>query len=677
MTPTFTHPRAARGTIPAIVKTWLGGRWNLGTRLILGSGVLFLAGMVLIVHGFMMGIPWTPLQGRVQQQRTETLRQLELIANLHKEQIEAWLLEKQKDIGAIASNRTAFDELAVSFADPTDPQAFHYLQSIAASYPEFELLELINLSGETIISSIDGSVRPLIRDRFVDNVLLANESYTGRAILMPGRTWPLFRVGHPIHDRKGNAVAILVAAINPDSLLDRLLDTGKSLGETGEAILVNDTGLLLSTVKHPLPGGHFPEPMKHEIKAAPAILAATGHEGFIETQDYRGEPVMAAFRHIRINPVWGMGLVVKVDRKELIAPLEREVTGIIATSLILFFLLIVSNTVMIRKQTRLLHTLSQTAGRFSEENLSVRTQIAGDDEVGILGRSFDRMAQRIQTAMEEITAEMIRHRQTSQELSQANDELKDFAYIVSHDLRSPLLSVQGFTEELQMDLEALERSITGVMARKNEEHPVAEKEITELLHTRIPEDIRFIRSATTKMERLVNAILTLSRMGRTVLKFEPLDLHTLVENNVNALGFSVKEKGITITITIDALPPLVSDRFALEQIIGNLLSNAIKYLEPHRPGIIRIHGETHQDTKTVTLCIQDNGRGIATTDIPKIFLMFQRVGRQDTSGDGIGLSYVRTLIRRLGGTISCESSLGEGTVFRLTIPAIHTNIKHS
>ena len=99
--------------------------------------------------------------------------------------------------------------------------------------------------------------------------------------------------------------------------------------------------------------------------------------------------------------------------------------------------------------------------------------------------------------------------------------------------------------------------------------------------------------------------------------------------------------------------------------MGNLLTNAVAYLVPGRPGEIVVTGECHADVTVFT--VRDNGRGIATEDIPKIFEPFRRVGQQDVPGEGMGLAYVRMLVQRHGGEIRCHSELGLGTTFTVTI----------
>ncbi|MBF0629998.1 MAG: sensor histidine kinase [Magnetococcales bacterium] len=655
----------ATGT-PRFARTFQG--WNLGSRLIFWFSLLFLGGLSLIFYAMVWGIPYTYFDGRIHQLRTETFKTLDLIATLHKERIESWLTDKQRDLRIIAKTSLLRDGLSHSVADPESNRMFLYLQMIAREYPEFEFLEVVDLARQMVFSSTGVVKRHVVKDSFLHYTLLSPRGYVGRVRMhddQHGKQGPMFRIGHPVHDVDGRAVAILVAAVNPEVLLARLHSIGDGLGSSGEVLLVDDHVVLISKLKHRFPDGTVSRPMVSQLKGKPAVLAAAGHEGIDTALDYRGEPVIASFRHLRLNPVWGMGLVVKMDEQELFAPLKRELYSIIGSCLLLFCLLVLLNAYMVRRQTAVLHLLSNSAARFSGNDLTVRTGIQGNDELSILGRSFDLMADRIQSSFHELECEVVRHRQTTLELSQINEELKNFSYIVSHDLRSPLLSIQGFSEEMQMDLEALDQVLTREMVHAD---VGTVNEINDLLRMRIPGDMRYIRSSTHKMEGLTNAILNLSRLGRTVLQFERIDLQSLVENNIKALGYTIKELGITVSVA--PLPHLISDRFAMEQIIGNLLSNAIKYLEPTRPGVIQIYGAQSDDGRQVTLWVKDNGRGIAQEDIERIFVMFQRVGRQDTVGDGIGLACVRTLVRRLEGHIDCESTLGSGTVFKVTLPSI-------
>ena len=184
----------------------------------------------------------------------------------------------------------------------------------------------------------------------------------------------------------------------------------------------------------------------------------------------------------------------------------------------------------------------------------------------------------------------------------------------------------------------------------------------------VPESIGFIRSSTKKMDRLINAILQLSRQGRRTLAPEPLDMAQIAQGVIDSLETLARDRGADVAVE-GRLPPLTSDRLAVEQVLSNLVENALKYLQPGRPGSIAVRGSTAANGRRV-FEVQDNGRGVDPRDHERIFELFRRSGAQDTPGEGIGLAHVRALVYRLGGTIGCTSELGRGSVFKVTLPAV-------
>ncbi len=249
------------------------------------------------------------------------------------------------------------------------------------------------------------------------------------------------------------------------------------------------------------------------------------------------------------------------------------------------------------------------------------------------------------------------------DLARANDEIQRFAYIVSHDLRSPLVNVMGFTSELQ----AASRPLAALVERARQEAPqILTAEAEAAVDEDLPEAIGFIRSSTQKMDRLINAILRLSREGRRVLAPEPLDMTALAEGIVGSLRHRIDGLGAEVSVEAP-LPSVVSDRVAVEQVLSNLVENAVKYLAPGRVGRITVSGR--ESAGRVVYAVQDNGRGIDPKDHERIFELFRRSGVQDQPGEGIGLAHVRALAYRLGGFITCESALDQGATFRLSLPA--------
>lgn len=249
---------------------------------------------------------------------------------------------------------------------------------------------------------------------------------------------------------------------------------------------------------------------------------------------------------------------------------------------------------------------------------------------------------------------------SNQELQQVNEELKNFTYLISHDLRAPLVNLKGFAAELRLALRALVPAVeAGVPALDAHAGEAARQALAE----DVPEALGFIEASTRRMDRLIDAVLQLSRLGRRPLEPVALDMNALVADVLTSFRHRIEERGVAVVV--DDLPEAVADRLSLEQIFSNLLANAINYLDAGRPGRVEISGT--RGLYEIIFTVRDNGRGIAADDLDKVFLPFRRLGRPEVEGEGMGLSYVQTLVRRLGGRIWCESEPGAGTTFTFTL----------
>jgi signal transduction histidine kinase len=247
-------------------------------------------------------------------------------------------------------------------------------------------------------------------------------------------------------------------------------------------------------------------------------------------------------------------------------------------------------------------------------------------------------------------------------LTRANEEIQRFAYIVSHDLRAPLVNVMGYTSELEQTGKVLEVQISRL---EKADPDLIEQDAVVAVREDLPEAIGFIRASTAKMDRLINAILKLSREGRRNLAPETLDMTAMAQAIADSVQHQTAEAGAQIVV--EPLPELESDRLSMEQIIGNLIDNAVKYLDHERPGKIVVSGEDVAGG-WVVFRIADNGRGIAPRDHERIFELFRRSGKQDRMGEGLGLAFVRNSVRRLGGAIDVDSEVGKGSTFTLKFP---------
>ncbi|WP_297802025.1 CHASE3 domain-containing protein [uncultured Brevundimonas sp.] len=271
--------------------------------------------------------------------------------------------------------------------------------------------------------------------------------------------------------------------------------------------------------------------------------------------------------------------------------------------------------------------------------------------------------ERAQGELDQINAgleEQVRER--TADLVRANEEVQRFAYIVSHDLRAPLVNVMGYTSEL----EEISRQVDGLIERVEASHPeLVDEGVRLAIREDAPEAIGFIRASTSKMDRLIKAILQLSREGRRDLAAQSLDMKALLQNLADGMAHPLMENDGKVVI--GDVPDIVHDRMAIEQIFGNLIDNAIKYRNPEQSLLLSING-SETVGGFVEFEVRDNGRGIDPKDHERVFELFRRSGRQDRPGEGVGLAFVRNTVRRLGGSISIESELGQGTAFIIRLP---------
>jgi signal transduction histidine kinase len=246
-------------------------------------------------------------------------------------------------------------------------------------------------------------------------------------------------------------------------------------------------------------------------------------------------------------------------------------------------------------------------------------------------------------------------------LAQKNEEVEAFVYIVSHDLRAPLVNLQGFSGELERSCGALETTLQTVALQPN-----TEKTLQTILREDIAGALRYISASTVKFQRLIDALLLLSRTGKQDLRLEDVDVRAVVDTTVLSLRQSVESS--SAAVIIEALPAVRGDVTALGQVFSNLISNALKYLQPGRPGRIVIGGESADGA--AHYWIRDNGAGIAASSQRRLFQVFQRFHPNLASGEGMGLAIVKRIIERHGGKVWAESEEGVGTTFHFSLPTV-------
>ena len=228
----------------------------------------------------------------------------------------------------------------------------------------------------------------------------------------------------------------------------------------------------------------------------------------------------------------------------------------------------------------------------------------------------------------------------AEELARSNADLEQFAYVASHDLQEPLRSVMGFA---------------GLLSRRYESKLDGDgrRFITRIVN------------AASRMQRLIEDLLTYSRVGRDVKEFIPTDCDALVDQEISVLRAAIDESGAVVTH--DPLPTLAANDALLGQVFRNLIGNAIKFRGQESP---RIHVSAERTEGGWAFSVRDNGIGIDSQYAQRIFTIFQRLhARDEYPGTGIGLAICKKAVERLGGRIWVESQQGQGSTFHFIVPS--------
>ena len=273
-----------------------------------------------------------------------------------------------------------------------------------------------------------------------------------------------------------------------------------------------------------------------------------------------------------------------------------------------------------------LRRLTATADRIAAGEMIEPPPSHRRDEIGSLSRAVTKMVRTLS--------------QQAVELKRSNADLEQFAYIASHDLQEPLRMVSGFT---------------GLLKRR----------YAGKLDADADEFIGFAIGGVTRMQELINDLLSYSRVGREEVSAKPVDMQIVVDQALANLQMAIEER--SALISSGQLPMVLANHGMLVRLFQNLIGNALKFCKAERP-IIRIQAE--QRGAEWVFSVADNGIGIDPQYKDRIFLIFQRLHKQgEYPGTGIGLAVCKRIVERNGGRIWLESEPGKGTTFFFTLPA--------
>jgi signal transduction histidine kinase len=666
-----------------------GGRrffFSLRSRMLFYFGLTFAVILVIIKMVEIYGAPFTAFEGEYKDQQREIFNNLNTIADLKKERLMRWLADRQDDARVLAKSgmikkrvkeicalyekiehggrrETLKDELR---KEEAYRELTQHLKLVSEAYGVYETIMIADArTGAVIISTRSERLGEDVSDEeyFLD--VLSNTSSTYINIIKEADENSRFflYVARAITDRE-EPDAVLIMLVQPDDFIAPMLHTGKGLGATGEALLVDHDSTILTSLKYPLKDGSTAKPLGYGIKAKPAMLAARGEEGITTSEDYRGVPVLAAYRHIHISPGVGWGMVVKIDRGEIFAPLRRSVLITLLIGLAGLLAVFGLSITIANRLSRPMTILSHTARQVVAGNLEARAKISASHEIGVFADVFNSMITRLRDWHDELEEEVRQRteelrrsnesleteinvrkhierqlKKTMTDLERSNEELQQFAYVASHDLKEPLRMVTSYVQLL-------------------------ERRYKDKLDADANEFIAFAVDGALRMQRLINDLLTYSRIGTQGRKLQPTDCEVIFEQTITNLRPAIEESGARITH--DPLPTISADPSQILQLFQNLIGNAIKF-SGHKQ--LKVHLSAERKDDHWLFSVSDNGIGIKPEFFNRIFVIFQRLhGKEEYSGSGMGLAICKKIVERHGGRIWVESEPGKGTIFYFTIP---------
>jgi len=628
--------------------------FGIRSKMLLYFGLMIAA--ILVVHELseLFGIPFTNYGGEYSQHQTEVLRNLNLVADLKKERLVRWVEERRDDAKVLSeskilrsfvagiipvikeniANGMKEDELWEEVkGEKTHQTLTQHLNLVKTAYGVYDRIQIADtLTGRVIAStqnedlgtdiSLQDSFSKVLRPGYNQLINIDKDPVSGFLKLFISRIIDL-------GEYETEKSAVLIMHIKPDDFVKPMLHTGGGLGETGEVLLVDRDVRIITSLKHSLEDGTVARPLEYQIKAMPAILAAQGEEGIISANDYRGELVLAAFRHIRITSELGWGMVVKRDQTEIFTPLKESIyyftiTVIVSIIIVLGFTFLISVNL-----SRPIRRLSQTIQKVTGGDLDARAQVTTSDEVGILARGFNSMIQRIKDSQEEMmrTERLV--------------VLGKLSSGIAHEIRNPLGVIDSSAYYL-----------------KNKHKDADEKTMTHLnriiKQTRISTDIIQSLQDLTKMKEPQKA---------------RMDIADVIEDGINSsiIPQTVKivEKVPRDKLFVDA------DGRQLLIVFNNLLNNAVQAMD--NKGTIWVTADRGSNN-WVEVSFRDSGSGIPSEDLKKIFHSF--FGTK-AKGLGFGLTICQMIMEKHRGEIEAQSESGKGTTFIVRLPSIKANNERS
>ena len=453
--------------------------------MLISFGALFAVTLLAVNVVRLFGVPFTTYSGSYDHELSQVVRNLDLVADLKKDRFLLWMEERRNDTEALSRNRIIVSslpgfqkEIQESLESGEKGEAlrmdmlkkegyqpvFQRLRLIKNTHSVYQKIQIADTGTGLILAStdeaevgVDTSGKPYFLEagNLTDEVLVSIESdqTTGRCQITFSKM---------MHDHGNPAVVMLF--VDADAFVKPMLYTSGGLGESGEVVLVNQNAQVLLPPKHALRDGSSAKVLETRINTKPVTLAAEGKEGALIGEDYRGVPVLAAYRNLKIMPGVNWGMVVKMDRAEVLAQLWQRVLSSMILSLAGLVGAGVLAIFIAGRLTRPIEGLSDIAQRVEAGDLSARARAKGSREVEALSGTFNSMIERIQgwhaeleeqvtARTAELTAEIIRRKRLEADLAREKERLAVTLRsigdgVISTDIDGKVVSLNGVAEHL-------------------------------------------------------------------------------------------------------------------------------------------------------------------------------------------------------------------------------------
>ncbi len=453
-------------------------------------------------------------------------------------------------------------------------------------------------------------------------------------------------ISTPLRDKQDNVLAVLVARVNLVTL-PVIMEPSGAVKQNEDSYLVNKFNVFATDPKF---GQGYAMTKSVYTRGVKAALAE--QDGVAFYNDYRDVPVIGAFSWL---PDLEMGLISEVEQAEVFAPIYALQKIIILIGIGIALLAAQVGWLMARSITKPVQRLIEDTREIGRGNLEYKVATGGKDEIGELSRSFSQMAKGLKETLvsRDILAEEVAERRKAQlslqeseeklkkmvtDLELSNAELQRFAYVASHDLQEPLRMVSSYTQLL-------------------------EKRYKDKLDADAHDFINFAVDGAKRMQNLIDDLLAFSRVGTHGKPFSLTNMESVWQAAVDNLQVAIKKS--KAKVTHDPLPTLMADEGQLVQLLQNLIGNAIKF---HGRELPAVHVSARLENNAWVFAVRDNGIGIESQYFERIFLVFQRLYREEYPGTGAGLAIAKRIVERHNGRIWLESEPGQGSTFYFSIP---------